>query len=126
MKNVKGINKSLSKEEFYIPGSVMNVKVNTDAIETSGLEERVDVYFDNSPVFDFGWELEKWKIVPLLLFDSERSLKSGWALGEHYLKNTIAAYKAELGQGKLYVFGPEIAFRAQTHSTFSLLFNQLH
>lgn len=123
---VDGTKKSFTKEEYYIPGSVMTVKVNRDAEETSGLGDRVDVYFDNSPVFTFSDSPEQYNVVPLLVFDSAKSLKSGWALGEHYLENTMAAYRAELGKGKLYVFGAEIAFRAQTHSTFKLLFNTLY
>lgn len=126
IKNVDGKKKPLSKEEFYIPGSIMNLKVNTIAAETSGLEDRVDIYFDNSPIFRFNDDGVDNKITPLLLFDSEHSLKSGWALGQHYLNNTVAAYSAPMGRGRLFVFGPEIVFRAQAHSTFRLVFNQLY
>jgi hypothetical protein len=31
-----------------------------------------------------------------------------------------------VGQGTLYMFGPEITFRAQPHGTFKLLFNTLY
>jgi hypothetical protein len=30
---------------------------------------------------------------------------------------------APVGRGTLYLFGPEILFRAQSHGTFKLLFN---
>jgi hypothetical protein len=31
--------------------------------------------------------------------------------------------EANVGKGKLYLFGPEILFRAQPHGTFKFLFN---
>ncbi|NGF56463.1 peptidase [Parapedobacter sp. SGR-10] len=125
-KEVNGKEKPLSRQEFYIPGSVMTVKVSTEDKATSGLEERVDVYFGNSPVFKFDKEAEKYNVKTLLTFDSPHSMKSGWAWGQHYLNNTVAAYRADLGKGKVFVFGPEVAFRSQTHSTFRLIFNQLY
>ena len=125
-KEVDGKQKLLSKQDFYIPGSIMTAKVATDDKATRGLEDYVDVYFDNSPVFAFGQEAEKYHVTPLLSFDTPSALKSGWAFGQHYLNNTVAAYRADLGKGKVFVFGPEIAFRSQTHSTFRLIFNQLY
>ncbi len=126
IKEVDSKRKMLSRQEFYIPGSVMTVEVSTADKATSGLEDRVDVYFDNSPVFIFDKEAEKYHVRPLLSFDTPTPLKSGWALGQHYLNNTVAAYRADLGKGKVFVFGPEVAFRSQTHSTFKLIFNQLY
>jgi hypothetical protein len=31
-----------------------------------------------------------------------------------------------VGRGKLFLFGPEIAFRGQPHGTFRFLFNALY
>jgi hypothetical protein len=33
---------------------------------------------------------------------------------------------ASVGKGRLFMFGPEIAFRAQPHGTFKFLFNALY
>ncbi len=33
--------------------------------------------------------------------------------------------EATVGRGTLYLFGPEITFRAQPHGTFKLLFNAI-
>jgi hypothetical protein len=53
-------------------------------------------------------------------------VRSGWAWGQSYLKNGVAAFDAQVGKGKLIAYGPEITFRAQTHGTFKLVFNQLY
>ena len=45
---------------------------------------------------------------------------------EKYLEGGTAIAEAAVGQGTLYLFGPEILFRAQPHGTFRLLFNTLY
>jgi hypothetical protein len=59
-------------------------------------------------------------------FDDAEPLHSGWAWGQHYLKGGVAAAEAPLGAGKVFLFGPEITFRAQPHGTFKLLFNAIY
>ena len=66
------------------------------------------------------------KIKPILWFSNPTPLRSGWAWGQAYLRDGITALEAQVGKGKFYAFGPEITFRAQTHGTFKLLFNQLY
>ena len=34
--------------------------------------------------------------------------------------------EAQVGKGRLFIFGPEITFRAQPHGTFKLLFNGIY
>jgi hypothetical protein len=38
----------------------------------------------------------------------------------------VAAFVAPLGKGRLYAFGPEITFRAQSQGSFKMLFNELY
>ena len=59
-------------------------------------------------------------------FDTPTSLRSGWAWGQQYLDKGVAAAVADVGQGELYMFGPEITFRAQPHGTFKFLFNGIY
>ena len=53
-------------------------------------------------------------------------LRSGWAWGQHYLEDGVAVAEAEVGKGKLLLFGPEITFRGQPHGTFKFLFNGIY
>ncbi|MFC3561354.1 M14 family metallopeptidase [Pedobacter jamesrossensis] len=124
---VNGIEKRLPDEKYYVPGSVLNVEVDSKQQANWGMEKEADVYFDNSPVFRLtGDAIAAGKIKPLMWFNSATPLRSGWAWGQAYLQDGVTAFEANIGKGKLYAFGPEIAFRAQTHGTFKLIFNQLY
>ncbi|GAB1462471.1 M14 family metallopeptidase [Pedobacter sp.] len=116
--------KRLPNDKYYVPGSVLSVKTDTKLPANWGLDEDTDVYFDNSPVFKLTGADAKVK--PLAWFATDKPLRSGWAWGQAYLKNGIAAFEADYGKGKLFAFGPEITFRSQTHGTFKWLFNQLY
>jgi hypothetical protein len=118
---------SLPSEKFYIPGSVLRVRIDSAQSFGWGMESGADVIFSSSPVFRMTPEAVSQGIIkPIAWFDSEQPLRSGWALGQQYLLNGVAAFEAKVGSGKLYAFGPEITFRAQTYSTFKLIFNQLY
>ena len=122
-----GEERRLPDEKYYIPGSVLQVNYDTKAPSNWGMESLGDLYFDNSPVFKISPNaVANGTIKPLAWFGSATSLRSGWAWGQAYLKDNVAAFEAPIGKGKLIAFGPEITFRAQTHGTFKLLFNQLY
>ena len=91
-----------------------------------GMGEEVDVYFNRSPVFRLLPEASMQNIKPVAWFDKDASIRSGWAKGQHYLKDSIAVLEAAVGKGKLFLFGPEITFRAQPHGTFKFLFNGIY
>lgn len=114
-------NKTLSGAKLYIPGSLLIADVDTTAPENAGMHAKTDVYFDRSPVFNISGDVKK-----LMWYSTATPLHSGWAWGQGYLKDGVAAFVAPVGSGKLYAFGPEITFRGQAHGTFKLLFNQLY
>ncbi|MBN8821008.1 MULTISPECIES: M14 metallopeptidase family protein [unclassified Spirosoma] len=122
-----GQERPLPGEKYYIPGSVLQVTVDSTQQATYGLSTLTDVYFDASPVFKLAPEaIAKGTVTPLAWFATNKPLRSGWAWGQAYLQDGVAAFMAPVGAGKLYAFGPEITFRAQSHGTFKLLFNQLY
>jgi glutamine amidotransferase-like uncharacterized protein len=59
-------------------------------------------------------------------FASASVLDSGWAWGQQYLNGGAAVTETSVGEGKVVLLGPEVAFRAQPHATFKLLFNGLY
>jgi hypothetical protein len=122
-RNDEGRLVSLPGTKFYVPGSVLRAAVEPNSILGHGVNNEVDVFFDNSPTFSLEPSATSRGIKTIAWFNTPTPLKSGWAWGQRYLENGIAAFEAPIGKGHLYVFGPEIAFRSQPHGTFKFLFN---
>jgi len=125
--NTNNQERPLPSEKFYIPGSLLTVNIDSTQTAAYGMRSQADVYFDASPVFKLAPEaMISGAVKPIVWFATDKPLHSGWAWGQAYLKDGVAAFVASVGKGKLYAFGPEIAFRGQSHGTFKLLFNQLY
>jgi hypothetical protein len=101
----------------------MNVDIDNPL--AYGMPDQVDVFFDNSPVFRLLPENSAKRATPVGWFSTPKPLVSGWAWGQQYLDGGTAVAETSIGEGKLFLFGPEITFRAQPHATFKLLFNAL-
>ena len=123
---VDGQGKPLPRTEYYIPSSILQVRVNNNHPLAYGMKERVDVFFSNSPVFRLLPESDKKGVTPVAWFDSDKPLRSGWAWGQHHLYGGVAVAEAKVGKGQLFLFGPEVLFRAQPHGTFKFFFNGLY
>jgi hypothetical protein len=113
----------LPSEEYYVPGSVLDVKVEHVSPVTQGLGERADVLFSRSPVFKV--QDGATGVRTLGWFDRSDPLRSGWAWGQRHLEGGAALLEADLGQGKLFLYGPKVTFRGQSHGTFPLVFNAI-
>jgi hypothetical protein len=124
--NKNGIETPLPDTKFYIPGSVLRLSLDKSQPANWGMFSEADVDFDSSPAFKLDSTASARGVKPLAWFSTDAPLRSGWAWGQQYLKNDVAAFSAQVGAGMLYAFGPEITFRGQAHGTFKLLFNELY
>jgi hypothetical protein len=82
----------------------------------------VDVFYDNSPAFKVGAGGGS----TVARFGGKDVLDSGWAWGQQYLDGSTAIIDAPMGEGRVVLLGPEVAFRAQPHGTFKFLFNAIY
>ncbi|HEY7233569.1 MAG TPA: M14 metallopeptidase family protein [Gemmatimonadaceae bacterium] len=121
-----GEERTLPAEKFYVPGSILSVAVDNTTGIAAGQPARLDVFYDNSPAFRLGPDAGLKGVRPVAWFDSDKPLRSGWAWGQNYLNGAVAIAEANVGRGHLYLFGPEITFRAQPHATFKFLFNGIY
>ncbi len=120
-----GAARRLPEQRFFIPGSILRVLVNDEHPLAFGVGPNVDVIFSRSAAFRLDPDAGERRVEPVAWF-GENALKSGWAWGENYLADTVAIVDLTMGDGKLFLFGPEIAFRAQPHGTFKFLFNGIY
>jgi hypothetical protein len=87
---------------------------------------RADVFFETSPAFRLAPEASRQGLRPVVWYDSARPLRSGWAWGQGYLDGALAVIDAPFGKGRVFLYGPEVTFRAQPHGTYKLLFNGIY
>jgi hypothetical protein len=118
--------KPLPREKYYVPGSILRVAVDNHAPIAQGAADHVDVFFDNDPVFTLEPDAALHGIRAVGWFDTAKPLRSGWAWGEGYLDGGVVGIDATVGKGHLFLFGPELTFRAQPHGTFKFLFNGIY
>ncbi len=114
------------RTQFYVPGSVLQVRVDTTTTGGAGLGGRTDVFFDASPVFALDANAAAQGVRPVAWFESPSPLRSGWAWGQELLDGGVAAVEATVGKGRVLLYGPQITQRAQPHGTFKFLFNGLY
>jgi hypothetical protein len=111
----------LRNEEFFVPGSLLEVMLREGSLVTTGLGDELIINFARSPVFTV--EPGATGIRPLAEYADDAPLRSGWAWGQEKLEGGVAMIEAEVGAGTLYLFGPQVTYRGQTHAAFPLVFN---
>jgi hypothetical protein len=116
----------LRPEQYFVPGSVLRMRVDNTTPLGYGFERDVDVFFDNSPVFRLGRDASSRGARQVAWFATASPLRSGWAWGQHHLEKGVTVVDAPHGKGRVLLFGPEITFRAQSHGTFKFLFNAIY
>jgi hypothetical protein len=82
--------------------------------------DQVDVMFDSSPAFKVsgnGMVIGSYTV--------DKPLRSGWAWGQQKLKGLAAFVEVPVGRGVVYLYGPEVNFRAQPSQTMKLMFNAI-
>ena len=112
--------------KFYIPGSVLQASVDNTLPVAWGMPAQVDMFYISSPAFRLGPDAAQKATRQVAWYASADPLRSGWAWGQHYLNGAVAAVEANVGKGNIYLFGPEITFRGQSHGTFKFLFNTIY
>jgi hypothetical protein len=118
---VKNAVEGLKPEDFFLRGSIVEVRPNLAHPVMAGMPERAAVFVDGSPVFD---TLEGFKGTVIARYgDAGSPLLSGYLIGEKYLLGKAAAVDVELDQGHVVLLGFRPQWRDQPFGTFKILFN---
>ncbi len=116
----------ISNDKYYIPGSVLQVAVDTTIDVAAGAHPVQDIFFDNSPVLRLGPDAAAKGVKKIAWFSVAEPLRSGWAIGQEYLKDGVEMAMAPVGAGTAYFYAPEMTFRAQPEGTFKYIFNTFY
>jgi hypothetical protein len=112
----------LPSTEFFIPGSILAVHLEPEYAAASGLDDRVAAWFwTDSRAFDVGDPTVR----VLARYGEGDVLRSGWALGSAHVAGMPALVDASVGRGSVVLFGFQPNYRAQTISTWPMLFEAL-
>ncbi|HET9319403.1 MAG TPA: hypothetical protein VFO27_06500, partial [Bryobacteraceae bacterium] len=114
----KNVLEGVSNREFYAPGSLLNVVLDTHQRLTLGLPREITVWIEQSPAWDT-------KETAVARYPDAQILASGWLLGENRLAGHAALVDARMGQGHVILFGMRPQYRGQSYQTFKLFFNSL-
>jgi hypothetical protein len=109
---------------FYCPGSLLQNEFDPNHPVAWGMPAQWPVFFESDQAYrlrpGFGTETEVASRYP-----RQNILRSGWLLGEEYLKDQANVMSFRVGKGYVVAYGSQVDFRAQPRATFKMVLNGL-
>jgi len=127
LRNVVG---GLPRTDFYVPGSILRIKLDTSHPLASGMPEQTIAWAEESPVFevtnDPDASVPASNVHVIASYPADKDpLLSGWLLGGDLIKGKAALVEVTMGKGRVILFGFRPQYRAQSLATYPLFFNAL-
>ncbi len=130
---VRVVNDGLSSKEFWCPGSMLRVDVDTTDPLVYGMPARALVLFTgDSRAYETVPGAHSERVHRVITFpeagegtDQENILQSGWLIGEDVLSEKAAMVSVEHGKGRVVLIGFRPQHRGQTWGTFGVVFGGL-
>jgi hypothetical protein len=120
---LKNVLEGVRSNEFYCPGSILRLDVDTASPLARGLAHDTDAYFINSSAFEIVGDDKTVHVVAR--YAPWDVLRSGWLLGERYVAGKIALAEVSLGKGRVVLFGFRPQHRGQTWGTLPFVWNSI-
>ena len=117
---VKNVLDGVKPQDFYVPGSLLKVVLDTDHPIAYGMAWETPIFFDQDPAFEVSGAA-----TPVATYPLTNPLMSGWILGEEKLHGRTAVADVPVGRGRVILLALRPQFRAQARVTYKLLFNSL-
>lgn len=109
------------QDEFYCPGSLVRVVMDSNHPLGYGLPRDLPVLFMNSIAYDVGGN----EATSVAQYPGSDPLLSGWILGSQHLERKHALVDVSFGEGNVVLIGFRPYFRAQTRGTYRVVFNAM-
>jgi hypothetical protein len=123
--SIKNVLSGAATRDFYAPGSLLRIQVDTRHPLGWGMDAEAAAWFEQGPAFEIPASAAD-TIKPVATFPETNPLLSGWLLGDSLLHKRPVVVDAQVGRGHVVLFGIRPQYRAQSHGTYTLLFNSLY
>ncbi|HVS80216.1 MAG TPA: M14 family metallopeptidase [Pyrinomonadaceae bacterium] len=131
---LRNVLEGLRSSEFYCPGSILRINVDTSNPIARTMSKDVDAYFINSSAFEmtntpkgvFDAPQTPWPTRVIARYAKENVLRSGWLLGEDKIKDRVALAEVTMGKGRVVLFAFRPQHRGQTWGTFPFIWNAIN
>ncbi|HEY7171000.1 MAG TPA: M14 family metallopeptidase, partial [Vicinamibacterales bacterium] len=120
---VRNVTAGVSDTDFFVPGSLVRLRVDPNQPLAYGLPEEISAFLANTPAFALDPSLRERVVAR---YPEQNLLMSGWLVGERVLAGRAAVLDLPLGRGRVVLLGLRPAHRGQAHGTFKLLFNSFY
>ncbi|MDQ2890503.1 MAG: hypothetical protein M3R65_08115 [Gemmatimonadota bacterium] len=121
---VKNVLAGLKPSDFYAPGSMFRAEFDRSNPLTTGMTApEPAVWFESGPAFEIT-DPSRATIVARYPAQGD-PLLSGWLLGAEHINGKAAMVDVKLGKGHVVLFGFRPQYRAQSMSTYPLVWNAL-
>jgi hypothetical protein len=132
---VKNVLAGLKQEEFFCPGSILGLDVDTVHPLGYGMPKLASAYFrsgmafelttDSAPANDFD-EPEVGPAAEVIARYANRDvLQSGYLIGPEHIEGKAAVVVVHVGEGQVVLIGFRPQHRAQSHGTYKMIFNAI-
>jgi hypothetical protein len=123
---IRDVTSGLSRNDFYVPGSILGAEVDANNPLSNGVDGTASLWVENSPAFEItGVKPGVWVNVVARYLPTIDPLESGWLLGGEKLRGKAALIEARIGKGRAVLFGFEPNYRGIALGTYPLLFNSI-
>jgi hypothetical protein len=122
---VRDVTANLKRTEFYVPGSILRVLLDTSHPVAKGMPKESIAWVEDSPAFEIEGDAQAAARVRVIARYPQNSdpLLSGWLLGGEKLRGKAALVEVRVGKGRIYLFGFRPQYRGQSLATYPLFFN---
>jgi hypothetical protein len=108
--------------EFYCPGSLLRVEIDTSHPLGFGLSKEQAAWVEGGLAF----EVRDARIAEPVKYAARDLLMSGWLLGASRLQGKPVVLEVPKGKGKVILLGFRPQYRGQSYAMFPLFFNSLY
>ncbi len=123
---VRNLKRGLSRDQHFAPGTIVRVQADITNLLAFGVGADTFGFYNNSPFFGIVDGFPSQKTSVLVRYPNRDIVASGWLKGEELMAGQAAVVTVDTNPGRIALFGLRPQHRAQTHTTFPLLFNALY